>query len=206
MAIAIQLAKIGHPLTSREGLRLVNSLIDTEEHQTMLKVFKIKNGLQWQEGDKIGKLSWGYWRNLIKRHRHEIEVKSGTKFALDRSHWSKKIFIKEMYRQIYSNIVDAGLGYYLETPIFMDKEGNEVHQSDAYGEACPIRVTHPDWILFGDEIGCNTNMRSDRNVGGTKLVVPKGTRGRKKAICTDHRFTLFPLIAATGEPVVYCLI
>ena len=40
--IAVQLTKIGHPLTSAQGLKLVNSLIENTETQEHLKEWKVR--------------------------------------------------------------------------------------------------------------------------------------------------------------------
>ena len=204
--IAIELARIGHPLTSDQGLRLVNSLLDTSENKEKLRKWKEKNGLSWQKDEQIGKLSKKYWRLLLKRHRHIIQMKTGTKFPIDRSRWSKKVYIEEMFSKIYDNLVECKLAKRLQVPVSKDRDGNVVESDKQFGEKCDIEITHPQWILFGDETGCNTCMRDDGNYSGTKYVVPVGSTPRKKVVCTDHRFTLFPLVAATGELVVNVVI
>ena len=87
----------------------------------------------------------------------------------------KKKFIWQMYAKIYQNFVNAGVAVTLLSPKYFNMGGNEVQKEKAYGEACTIDITHPEWVLFGDKIGCNTNMRGNGNIGGTKYIVAKGT-------------------------------
>ena len=75
--------------------------------------------------------------------------------------WSKEVYIRQMYDVIYDNMVEAGVARTLETPAFMDNEGNIVdeHDNNRLGLACTIEITHPDYILFADETGCNTSQK-----------------------------------------------
>jgi hypothetical protein len=36
------------------------------------------------------------------------------------------------------------------------------------GEAIDIKIMHPNYILFGDETGCNTSQKKDGHEVGTK--------------------------------------
>jgi hypothetical protein len=86
--------------------------------------------------------------------------------------------------------------------VFMDRLGLIVDKDTKFGEEIDFEITHPDWILFGDETGCNTSQRQDGNIASTKYVVGTNQVPRKKCSRKDHRFTLLPITAANGEPVI----
>ena len=71
---------------------------------------------------------------------------------------------------------------------------------------CDIEITHPEWMIFADETGCNTNMKADGQYGGTQFCILCGTNPKKHARTSNHCFTLFPFVAMTGESVVYVII
>ena len=106
----------------------------------------------------------------------------------------------EHVQKKYKKLVESARE--LEQPKYLDKEGNKVKPDKAYGQPVTIKITHPEWILFADETGCNTNMKKDANYGGSKYIVPCGTCPKKHAATSDHCFTLFPMICATGANVI----
>jgi hypothetical protein len=62
-----------------------------------------------------------------------------------------------MYDVIYDNYVVANVARIRETPVYLDQSGNIVGEKDKFGEAVDLEIMHPDYILFGDETGCNTS-------------------------------------------------
>ena len=80
-----------------------------------------------------------------------------------------------MYDVLYDEFVDAGIAEQLEEPIWTDKEGNRVDESDAYGFIQDIKITKEYMLAFADEIGFNTNQKTDRLMAGEKKVVARGT-------------------------------
>jgi hypothetical protein len=74
------------------------------------------------------------------------------------------------------------------------------------GEGIDIKITHPDWILFGDETGCNTSQKQDGHKAGTKFVVGEKQVPRTKCSTKDHWLMLLLLTAASGEPVICVII
>ena len=43
--------------------------------------------------------------------------------------------------------------------------GNEVEETDAFGRKCTHHLTHPEYVIFVDEVGTNTNMAKYGNKG-----------------------------------------
>mmetsp|Transcript_25354 Transcript_25354/g.42136 ORF Transcript_25354/g.42136 Transcript_25354/m.42136 type:complete len:154 (+) Transcript_25354:120-581(+) len=75
-----------------------------------------------------------------------------------------------MYDLVYKEMGAARLLEELDEPVWMDLEGEVVAtEAEAVGEKVTHDVKHPDYMLFVDEVGNNTNMKDDGNVGGEKL-------------------------------------
>ena len=136
-----------------------------------------------------------------KRHRNRIVTKRGEKFACNRSDWTKMKNIRQMYDVIYDEMVDAGVAVKLDKPIYTDRKGNEVEESKRFGMKQDIKITHPNYILFADESGCNTSQKKDGHVGGRKLIVQHGTVPQVMSSDKDTKFTLLPFTSASGEAV-----
>ena len=110
-----------------------------------------------------------------------------------------------MYNEVYKEMVNAGVAVELDQPVWMDKDGNEVTESDAFGRKCTHKIIHPEMCLVVDEVGGNTNMVDDGHRGGEKFVVPKGTVPKLSAATKDSHFTVMGLTSLDGTPVM-CVI
>jgi hypothetical protein len=203
--ICIMMGNVRQPLTPTEGLLVMNGLIKNQELQQKLIEFKLQRGLGG-DLEHLGKVGRSYWTGFMKRHGDRLVTKRGEKFAANRADWSKHFYIKQMYDVIYDEFVAANVARALETPVFMDRLGNIVEEDQKFGESIDIEITHPDYILFGDETGCNTSQKKDGHEAGTKYVVARGQTPRMQASTTDHRFTLLPITSASGEPVICVVI
>ena len=64
------------------------------------------------------------------------------------------------------------------------------------------RLSHPQYVLFRDEVGTDTNHTDGGNNGGQSYIRIKGTIPNLLSSKASGTFTLMGLIAATGEPVL----
>jgi hypothetical protein len=200
VSVAIQMCKINQPLSCGEALALANCFIDGKPMQERLAEFQMRRKLG-KKGFQYGTLTQGWWYGFLKRNAFRIVTKRGEKFACMRSNWTTYENIAQMYDVIYDEMVDAGVAVYLEVKIFTDREGNVVDEEFAYGFAQDIKITHPDYILFANEVGCNTSQKDDGNVGGKKMLCEPKNRPRETASTKDHHFTSLPFTSANGEAV-----
>jgi hypothetical protein len=65
---------------------------------------------------------------------------------------------------------------------------------------------HPDYIMVGDEPGCNTSQKKDGHQAGTKFIIQCGTIPKISCSTTDHRFTVLPITSASGHAVICVVI
>ena len=112
-----------------------------------------------------------------------------------------------MYDNVYEQLVEHGVAKTVATPTYRDKRNNVVSEDskEKIGQRCEIDILHPEYFLTFDESGCNTNMKDDGNIGGEKFVIERGCVPKLKVAITDHRFTIVPIVAVSGLPVL-CII
>jgi hypothetical protein len=114
-----------------------------------------------------------------------------------------------MYDLVYEQMVDAGVAQHLppEEQYWVDEEGNKVDSGDkAAGHKCTIKLIHPDWCIYGDEVGTDTAQDDDEHIGGqTYLSFGGGERVNLTSSKTREHFTAMGLTAGTGEPIM-CII
>ena len=113
-----------------------------------------------------------------------------------------------MYEMNYDVWVDAGVANRLpeEQHYWVDKNGERVaSEAESAGCKVTIEITHPEWILFGDEVGSDVCQDDDGQIGGQTYVVARGSRAGIKSSTKTSRWTTIGLTAASGDPVM-CII
>ena len=118
-------------------------------------------------------------------------TKRGEKFASARADWTKKSNISQMYDVIYGIMVEARIASERPKPVFVDRGGNKVETSERFGLKQDIEIKHPDYMIFGDESGCQTNQKNDKSVGNTAHVVEHGTVPWTMCSINNHRLKSF---------------
>jgi hypothetical protein len=112
-----------------------------------------------------------------------------------------------MYDFIYDNLAEKVLAEVWETEKMLDKEGNEVtNKEDMYGHPTKYNLTHPEKLIFVDEVGDNNSQANDGNKRGTTYITGKGWRAQQKNSFTDCHYTTIGFTATTGEPVMCAVI
>jgi hypothetical protein len=127
--------------------------------------------LNWQIRRSIGKTFAGAMQRILKGE-------NAVTFALKRDDWCTKENFAELYDDIFTTMVRAGVTMELPKHVFQDKEGNTFLYDDPkrLGRKTKYKLTHPERVLFVDEVGENTSQKQDGHIGGRKLVVfAKGT-------------------------------
>jgi len=204
MQFLISMSNCRQPLTTTEGLQLVNSLIKGTKYERMVTKFQSKycKGTM-KKTTKKGELGTQFWHNFMKCNSHCLINKWGEKFASSRADWLTYDNFERMYNDIYAAMKKAGLICDLETPVSMDSQGNIVPMGDSTAFGLPVWqcVIHPDHLIFMDEMGLNTNQKTDRHVGGECFVCAHGATPKIGISTTDHLCTIIPIVAASGEAV-----
>ena len=204
LQISIWKQNIGQPITPSEGIKLANSLIDGKKTQERLKLFQSSI-----KAKPTGLVSSKFWRNFVKRNSDVLEVGKGYRVSNNRMEWVTYENVEKMYNLVYEQMVRSGVAEHLapDEYYYVNKVGEKVDsKEESVGLQVKINVTHPEWILFGDEVGTEISQKNDGNVGGQKFVVSKGTRANIKSSHRDGRMTVIGLTAASGDPVMAIII
>jgi hypothetical protein len=70
-------------------------------------------------------------------------------------------------------------------------------------------LTHPEYLLFVDKTGCNTNQKDDKYIGGELFVLPKKDGAGGVIGCTTNihaSMLCFTTGSALGDPVMCAVI
>jgi hypothetical protein len=98
-------------------------------------------------------------------------------------------------------MVDAGIAVRLDEEIMYNKHGEETTKIDELnGHATKYKITHPEYLLFVDKTGCNTNMKEDGFAGGQLFVllpVNMGSQAGCKGAASNIHFTVLCFTSAT---------
>ncbi len=192
--ICIQLGKMGQPalLTKSTIIEFANSLIAKTEHQA--KVETAKKLCRLEDEENLG-TAWN--RGFLACHSSPLTTSGTVIKDVKRRTWVTRENFENMYENIYKTMVEAG----------MEEELSKAIQHKA-GLPTNYQLTKPKYVLFVDEIGCNTNQLNDGRVGGELLILPKikSECGAPTGATTDLYYTVLPFISGTGEAVMCAII
>ena len=128
-------------------------------------------------------------------------TRRGEKFACVRGEWTKLSNITQMFDVIYDEMVAARIASKRAVPVFTDRHGNIVPESERFGLKQDIKVDHANYFIFADESGVTTNQKKDGHIGGQKSICERGTVPQITCCTNDHKFTILPFTSASGEGV-----
>ena len=209
LEIAIQRGKMNQPLTVAEGLRLANSLIKPgSKLESKVMTYLRKRG-QLSEGGSIvsgNLLGKGYWRGFRKQHHHLLVSQRGVQFGHNRSEWCNYQNFKTMYDLVYKAMEQASVAEKLPEAQWQNEKGEHVSKEMSVGQQVQYKITHPDHILYVDEVGNNTCQKDDGNKGDVKYLAQRGTQSRKACSISDAHWTTLGFTAENGEPVLCAII
>jgi hypothetical protein len=143
----------------------------------------------------------------MKRHNNIIHTTKIHKQCISQLEWATYHNVAKMYSLIYAEMVISGIAKQLQSDVYFNKYNHIVPEGDSsiVGTFSNIQVTEPSYLILVDETGLSTNMKMDKK-GTKRIIAEKGYAGTKKAITTNIRYTTMGFTAATGEPVMCCII
>jgi hypothetical protein len=214
--LCIQLGRARQPLKCKNFIPLVNSILKGTLTEKQVCEFKERyshgaGGGKEHETNSNANLSAelgiGYYYGFLKRNGHKLVSRHGEKFAANRSDWSTYQNFARMYDGVYDEMVAAGVAKHLDEKVWMDISGNIVEcKEKAYGMQVDTVLTHPNYVLFVDEVGNNTNQKKDGHIGGAKYLCERGTTPKQICSTKDAHFTVMGFTSANGEPVMCVII
>ena len=141
----------------------------------------------------------------MRQNSDKLEREIGLHQAVCQKQWSTFQNFETMYSLIYPQLIESGVAKKCPA-VWMDEKGNVVEEGAAFGKKVEEELVHPDYLLFVDEVGNNTNMKEDGRVGGEKKIGVKGEQAQTTIATNDAHYTMLGFTAATGEPVMCAVI
>ena len=77
---------------------------------------------------------------------------------------------------------------------------------DVFGEKVEYAITHPNHIIYVDEVGNNTCQRDDGSKGGQKFLGARGSQARKGCSISDAHWTTLGFTSSDDKPVMCAII
>ena len=92
--------------------------------------------------------------------------------------------------------------------MYTDRHGNKVEESDPerFGWEQNVKIDYPNYLMFADKTGCNTNMKKDSHDAGRTYLCQPGLVPQTMCCTNEHRFTVLPFTSASGEAVCCVII
>ena len=110
-----------------------------------------------------------------------------------------------MYDRVYAAMVDAKVATPLnksEYQLFNRAASQAKIEEEATGHHIKYRLSNPQYVLFGDKLGTDTNHMEDGNNGGQSYISIKGTKTNLLLFKASGSFTLMGITDAIGETVL----
>jgi hypothetical protein len=76
-----------------------------------------------------------------------------------------------MYDEVYDAMVKAGVAEKLVEPMRVDEMQQLTNKENALGQKATHLLLRPDYVVFVDEVGCNTSQEGDGARGGEKKML-----------------------------------
>ena len=211
----IKMGELRQPLSRPNVIALARDLIRGTEHARRLREWRRRfsfdptsgsEGKEDENSESDVTLTDSWYKGFMKRHSKRLMRLIARVGDENRCTWNKFEYYSLMYSAIYSRMVDAGVASHDMThKIFYDIHGNEVAEEDPsrFGRGSNFKVVEPEYILFVDETGANTNMKKDGQIGSRKYVVGRGQlETSRMGAVQDLHFTTLVFQCATGAPVM----
>ena len=131
-----------------------------------------------------------------------LVAKTVVKFGTKRSEWVTVDNFTFMYDQTYLEFVKAGIVLEMDEETYLDNKGNIVLEYDKkrLGNKTRYKLQHPEYLLFVDKVGSNTNGEKDKTAN-EKILCHTDDRPHQVSSSSDHRYTTLGFTNALGRPV-----
>ena len=104
---------------------------------------------------------------------HRIVSKRGQKYEMDRDNWITFHHFANMYDHVIEEMCDAGVARKLDSPLWMNRDGEECQPIEGFDCKVTHRITRLDLCIISDEVGGNSSQKGDGHIGGTLHIQKK---------------------------------
>ena len=174
--LLLQLAAMRQPVSTKQALQLINSMVATTNLKESIIAWKKANLPGSFDDEKAQYLGPKYWKNFKKRHP-ELKQRKAVRFDSNREDWCTVENFQKMYDHVYPAMVTSGIAIELEEEKMVTLQGTITDDpTESYGRKTKYFLTRPELLFFVDEVGSNTSQKKDGNVGGQTYVVHQTQR------------------------------
>lgn len=202
--VFIQKSRMGQPMGTTNGLLFINSLIADTKYEKIVNQHKVTCGIPLDNNKLV--LGKKYLKNFMRRNKEKLEKGGVTNQDNKRKEWSTYQNVEKMYNLVYNGMVEARVAEKLPEPVWMDRSGEIVSKDKAFGQQVSHKVTHPEYLIFVDEVGNNLNMKNDKPIGGQKRFKEKSRKAKVAVSTADAHYTVLGFTSGTGEPIMCAVI
>ena len=150
-------------MTPKDTLQLANSLLEGSS---------LQEGLRWFQRNirktGTGQLTESWQKGLMSRHDAFLQTKRGYHVNHLRMDDLTGDNVEAMYDMTYKTWTAARCAVRLpeDKYHYVDASGNRTTKGNAAGRLVKYKITHPEWILHGDEVGTAMCQEDDGPIGG----------------------------------------
>ena len=92
---------------------------------------------------------------------------------MDRDNWTTYRNFSNMYDNVIEDMCNTGVAEKLDSPMWMNRDGEKCQHIEAFGCKVTFRMKHSDISIVGDEVGGNYNQKGDDHISGTLHLYEK---------------------------------
>merc|ERR1740124_998890 len=124
---------------------------------------------------------------------------------INSNHKIKDINSQHMFvcdRLVVNKLVKADLVIEVDDEEYLNVHGNVVDEFDEtrLGNKTKFRMMHPNYLLFVNKVGPNTNAEKD-NTNSERRICHRDNRSQQVSSSSNPHYTTLPFTNALGEPV-----
>jgi len=110
-------------------------------------------------------------------------------------------------RLVVNKLVKADLVIEVDDEEYLNVHGNVVDEFDEtrLGNKTKFRMMHPNYLLFVNKVGPNTNAEKD-NTNSERRICHRDNRSQQVSSSSNPHYTTLPFTNALGEPVYRVII
>jgi hypothetical protein len=203
----LRLASIGEAFTKTEVMGFADDILaDSKYADNLVEFCDKRNILKNVSEGKIVGTRW--YVNFMKRHQEEIKCKPCRVQDRKRLTWCTYSNFSNMYKGVYESMVDAGVAIKHNEEVWLDINNQvTINQDEAVGRKTKYQLTKPERCVYVDETGCNTNMKVDGHVGGTRYIMSAHqSEGGRTGVTSDIHFTLLAFTLGNGQAIMCAIV
>ncbi len=98
-------------------------------------------------------------------------------------------------------MVDAKIAEKMDRSVVINQKGEVVEELNQFGMKVDTKLTHPEYCHFADKTRCNTSMKKDDHIAGTRYIIEHRTQAQQVASTSEGQITVLCFIPVNDQQV-----